>query len=598
MVMNDIILCALHQYPRDWVDALQMTDFVKEHPRPDYFDRYPYFVDILGRSEVKGFLTSLITAQVAPNVWNTQDQKVTGAWASNGFSKQQELKDRCHYYLQAELDMTCLAANPGFHMLYEGVKFYHIGERTHGLDAYIEGAGGKSAGDWAKALYDYCVTHDDILRWQASSPRNRQVSKLYEFIGALTVRARSDSELTESQALPRNFIDVVKLGTVDSCRRFVASLPLADMQDLVSRQVELFWQKSEDETVNADVSGALKDCFEALGATTDVAATKDFQAKLVQFFFDMSGGCIYVSDRVEQFKETVIDPDYSTLNEKDLNRVKNLSTFLMLSLAISVANFGLSAKSTESWSDPDVDSAKITELGVIVTVDSMTSQAENPKDPIAGKLGETFRDYVSDVDIPVNSWDRNLHDSLLLDHLGPVRNRAEMLTEFAPPTTADTANAVGAGTGRASERKCFNWIEGAQESMSVAMTMSVVCLASSIFELITVMGLYEVQSQLVKAKTIVDATAIVFNDGAQLATFAADPHDDNWEINASDAAACLGIFGFVLVGPAVVLESVSHVLREDKPSPQEEYVDAVAPFLSSVAKPSGEWLRDHQIPDQ
>jgi hypothetical protein len=64
----------------------------------------------------------------------------------------------------------------------------------------------------------------------------------------------------------------------------------------------------------------------------------------------------------------------------------------------------------------------------------------------------------------------------------------------------------------------------------------------------------------------------------------------------SEIGASLGIFGVALIILGVFIEAVYGILEANKPTPQSDYVNDVAPFLAKVKKPSEDWLRDHQIP--
>jgi hypothetical protein len=345
--MKDIMDSALHKYAvdhPDWVEALNMQDTVKGKTVPEYLK------DLVETDEIKTVLQNVITAQVAPSVWQDGDPHTTGAWAKAGFSNQQEIRDRGHYYLQSMDDSSVLAADPHFNRLYDYVKCYHTSRQTPDLQPYVNGEGGKTSGEWAVALYNHALfdtdNREDLLTSETMIKDRQMLSKLNDIMGALaTPDAKWGSATKLQQALPRAFMERMSLATIGYARQIVASLPLADMQDIVSRQVDLFWQNSQDSTVHPDVSGALQDIFKALGAQ-DAAATKDFQSKLVQYFVDEKDELIYVADRWEGFFD-VLSQDYSTLSQEDLSRVQFFSMILMMSASTTVANFTLRNKNDD-----------------------------------------------------------------------------------------------------------------------------------------------------------------------------------------------------------------------------------------------------------
>jgi hypothetical protein len=606
--MQDITDAGLVLYQRaGWVDALNMQDAVKGKEIKSYIEK------VLD-DDMKTVLTNMITAQVASGVWNDGDLTMTEAWASNGFKTQQDVKDRGQYYLQAMGDKTCLAGEAAFSKLYKHVKSYLIGQMTPGLSSFIEGKDGKTPERWATELFYHAVNvdHIDYLFTSDTSDaslKTQHLSKIHDIMGALT----ANSEETY-QKLPETLMQVVSLTAIDKCREFVASLPLADIQDLISKQVELFWQKAGDDTVNADVRDALKDTFKALGATTDVSATLDFQHKLGQFFVDTRDE-LDATSRIETWNDDFVSKDYSTRDEKDLNRIKNFSTFLMLSSFASVANFALRTKRTQAWSDDGVDRTTLTNFGVSMLMAVMQSRAEgqsnqrkaaSARDSVPGYFAVQYANQVFDpYDVNAEAaeeivniyypYGEDSYDRMYLDAMQeriggvfegaggavPVGEGVQEAQYYQPgPAEADD------GSG------CLNWVMGKAARKCLGVTLGIAQCVWSIVEFINDKDKTNTETILSDQNVVFSSCAAICNV-ADIAVFSFSSGD----LAISGIGAALGPIGLFFIACAVVVEFVYHILRGQKTTPQQDYVNQVAPVLNKVNKPSEDWLRDHQIPN-
>jgi hypothetical protein len=157
--------------------------------------------------------------------------------------------------------------------------------------------------------------------------------------------------------------------------------------------------------------------------------------------------------------------------------------------------------------------------------------------------------------------------------------------------TSESASTLGDGTGPAQGRRCLNFIE-MRTSFTIAATISAVMFMVSAVELIAMRDLNSTQKALLWAKLVVDGISAVYNYGLRCATFSGG------RLALSDCAPFLGVFGYILVVATVVLEIVFWVMKNNKPNPHKDYVEAIGPFVSNVAKPSEEWLRENQVPNE
>jgi hypothetical protein len=219
-----------------------------------------------------------------------------------------------------------------------------------------------------------------------------------------------------------------------------------------------------------------------------VSATKDFQLKLVQFFADEDAE-VLVLDRIDAWNYDIVSDDYSTLSPEDLNRVKNFSLFLMLSSALSVANYALRVRDNQTWSD--VDRAMHSNFGVLMMMHVMTAMAQGQmSDTHSRQLvsrGSSFPDSISQISFDPGEVDDRVEWLFLREDFGSQASsitsqeaRVDSVLSSAggqfPPVAPENAPRLGRG--------CIRWVMGEGFSTCVSIAFSAAILAATIIELI------------------------------------------------------------------------------------------------------------------
>jgi hypothetical protein len=320
----------------------------------------------------------------------------------------------------------------------------------------------------------------------------------------------------------------------------------------------------------------------------------------VHYFFDKKDEEIIMTERILGFCD-VLGKDYSTLSEGDLNRVKNFAKFLMFSASITVANFVLRKKnSDQDWSDADVDRAKFANFGVWMLMIDFNSEAERLQ-PSTREVGN-----VSVKAGPRISWESLLEDSFY----DPITQDRRIAKYFMrPPDLPITLSwsdifkmaggdyrAIYANDFARLELDVFNFSGGVVVSEVFAAVCNVVLIFVQIWHLQDDKNRTPVENILIGVNIAVTLLGTFVCEGS--AIYMLSKATDGILIDFVPEAASIGIFGIVLLAVGAVIECVYEVLRANDPTPQQKYVEDVAPFLNGVHKPPEEWLRAHELPGQ
>eukprot|EP00928_Gymnodinium_smaydae_P082753 TRINITY_DN6604_c0_g1_i2.p1 TRINITY_DN6604_c0_g1~~TRINITY_DN6604_c0_g1_i2.p1 ORF type:complete len:1349 (-),score=225.13 TRINITY_DN6604_c0_g1_i2:401-4447(-) len=583
-VMKDITDAALALYPKKWIDALQMGSMVAGKTVP------AYMTEIVKDDKVSAALQAIVTAQIAPQIWNGS---TAAHWGPVG-ATQQEVKDRARYYMQG-MDKTTLAGSPGFARVFRYVKSHHISKLTPGLSRYVAGEGGKTASQWAHALVDH-VTKDmnNCYALLNADSDDGVLTKLFDIVSCLTAGSSSQAD----RELASNFVHSMSAGSFDFCRQIVSTMPggVSDMKDVISRSMKELQRRSGDAQVKEDVRAAIKQAFDSLPI-----AQEDFGNQLAEFFHTNAKTQVYFTDRLVAWTEQM-KKDFPSLATKDFNRVSNFSAYLMLSVSSTIAYYALTTDSKMSWPGYDGKDKSI-KLGVGLSIRVLTSLGTQTRDQavvpralkVGGPLIVALDEHAFIDDGPTApTFFRSVEDGQY--YIGSGINEGiddialRPIYQLASETVIDGQAAAQQGFGNG----CLNWVAGLDASLNFAVISGCVVLLTAVLELELMKNLDKTEKILLRVDAIVSGLSIALGLAGK-AVFACTTTAD---VVATGLGVALGAVSWLLLAAAVVIEVVFlRIHGQDHKSPSDYVTDVGVPLLKDVNKPSKEWLRDHALPD-
>jgi hypothetical protein len=462
------------------------------------------------------------------------------------------------------------------------------------LQPYLKGEG-QAPEKWAFEMAQYTFSdeaQDDLNDLLTTNPSDGEVAKLQHIISALT--AGSSDE--QYQLLTLNFTNTLSKAFLNYCVDNIGSLDLDAMKDLINLTLHEIWKSTQSPPEGLpdapEVVSALKSSFKLMGVESDSDIATNlakYTSDLAKHFVDNAETMPRLSTKISSWSDQ-LKSDFQQLSTEDFNKVSSLNTFVMTSVATTVAAYATTHESDANWVLEDLsEKAPYINIGVFVINKALRYipdirtywEREMPEwyyfaeearcQSIINASEELRRPQMGFNDAHVD-WQQHLQNNMqrYAEEVKAARNEAEAQRIWL--------------------RRRVNFILGPEVRVACNLVLSSLNLATAIYAL----SKYPNDPWSIKAWEVaqiaVDSLGLLTNGYIVVARGLG-----RFGIELG-VAECIPVLGeiFAIAGAAVAV--VLSIVQSSRLSPEQIWVrDVGSKMLKMVKAPTSDWLAEHPL---
>lgn len=233
-----------------------------------------------------------------------------------------------------------------FRRAFDAVKDHHYARLMPEFQAYLNGEGGKTPGQWAQELYRYATQPNCMQRLIMADPSDGAINKLTHMLSSLTAKSpnKKDKEVV------KQFSDAIALSLVNHGRKFAGTFAEKDMVALFTQILEGFWNQARDMKLPQQERSLIAEAFATMGVRSGSQLTQALGKlinRLAKFWYMNKESHSTVWSNIYEFQRTL---ETQELQIKLTPAVKSLLAWVQHSAAWVIATFGIVYTAT-FWGD-------------------------------------------------------------------------------------------------------------------------------------------------------------------------------------------------------------------------------------------------------